>query len=201
MRTIAKLASRLNWPRASHAGMPVLFMMSDASRLPEPHAALVRLPRGAALILRHTDRSELIALAGRIVPMAHSLGVRVLLAGTVSDALRLNCDGVHLSDRRARLGPLRNSVTKPGFLITAAAHDRQGLWRAARAGADMVLLSPVFPTASHPEAPVLGPIRFSRLVGLSQRPVVALGGIGPGQAKRLAPGPAWGIAAIAGWSA
>jgi thiamine-phosphate pyrophosphorylase len=48
-----------------------------------------------------------------------------------------------------------------------------------------VLLSPVFATRSHPDAKVLGPIRFRLLAARMGCPVIALGGIDPRRAKGL----------------
>jgi len=70
--------------------------------------------------------------------------------------------------------------------------------RAARAGADAALLSPVLPTASHPGARVLGAVRFAALCARAPLPVYALGGIGRGTARRLHGARVAGIAAIGG---
>lgn len=206
MRTIAKLAGPLNWPRAVRgyprgggAALPRFFLFTDQHRLADPAPLLPHLPRGAVVVLRHTDAAELARLARRIVPRAHALGLKVLLAGDLRAALKLNCDGVHLSEARARRGPPRPATLPPGFLITAAAHGPRGLWRAARAGADLAFLSPVFATPSHPQAWALGVLRFARMARLSPVPVAALGGVTAPGARRLRPGPAFALAAIGAW--
>lgn len=206
MRTIAKLAGPLNWPRAVRrrargggASLPRFFLFTDQHRLADPTPLLPRLPRGAAVVLRHGDAAELARLARGIVPRAHALGLKVLLAGDARLALKLKCDGVHLSEARARCGPPRPVALPPGFLITAAAHGPRGLWRAARAGADLAFLSPVFATPSHPEARALGLLRFARMARLSPLPVAALGGVTAAGGRRLRLGPAFGLAAIGAW--
>ena len=205
MVTVAKLASRLNWhrnPHPLHAGKwPCFFLFTDQHRLPDPMDVLQRLPRGAAVVLRHPDQNQLRDLARRIVPAAHRLGLLVLLAGDVRLALQYGCDGVHLSQHRARRGPQRILFPGPDFLITAAAHDAMSLRRAARAGAHVVMLSPVFATQSHVGAKPMGALRFARLAARSVRPVIALGGVTPRGAKRLSLGPACGIGAIGAWRA
>ncbi|WP_343868577.1 thiamine phosphate synthase, partial [Caenispirillum bisanense] len=65
---------------------------------------------------------------------------------------------------------------------------------AAVLGADAALLSPVFPTRSHPGAATLGPWRFSLWAGAARLPVVALGGVTAATARRL--GHAAGTAGI-----
>lgn len=206
MRTIAKLAGPLNWPcdvprrpRGGDPTLPRFFLFTDQHRLADPTPLLPRLPRGAVVVLRHGDAAELARLARRIVPRAHGLGLKVLLAGEVREALKLKCDGVHLSEARARRAPPHPVAVPPGFLITAAAHGPRGLWRAARAGADLVFLSPVFATPSHPQARALGLLRFARMACQSPVPVAALGGVTEAGARRLRLGPAFGLAAIGAW--
>ena len=65
--------------------------------------------------------------------------------------------------------------------------------------ADIVVLAPVFATASHPTARTLGPTRFAALVRQVPCPVIALGGITSHTARRLTHSGAHGLAGI-GWS-
>jgi len=201
MRTLANLASGLNWHHAKTSAAPRFYLLSDPARLADPEPVLRSLPRGGVIILRHADSKILSALARRIVPPAHRLGLKVLLRNDVRLALCTGCDGVHLSQDVARRGPLRVAGLPPGFLITAAAHATLSLRRAAAAGPHAILLSPVFATASHPKAEGLGVLRFARLARRSERPVIALGGVVVGSLRQLNLGPAAGIAAIGGWSA
>ncbi len=61
---------------------------------------------------------------------------------------------------------------------TAACHNAAEIIWAETADVDAILLSPVLPTASHPEASGLGWSEFARLVQAAKRPVYALGGMG-----------------------
>jgi thiamine-phosphate pyrophosphorylase len=56
-------------------------------------------------------------------------------------------------------------------------HDAAEIADANRIGADAALLSPVFPTRSHPGAGAIGPAGFRELAKLAQMPVIALGGM------------------------
>jgi thiamine-phosphate pyrophosphorylase len=62
--------------------------------------------------------------------------------------------------------------------------------QAARAGADLVFLSPAFPTSSHPGAPGLGPLRWGAMArrlpsgGTGMR-LAALGGVDGESVRRL----------------
>jgi thiamine-phosphate pyrophosphorylase len=83
-------------------------------------------------------------------------------------------------------------------LRTAAAHNLREIRLAERRGADLLFLSPVFPTRSHPEAKTLGRLRFSLLARQTRVPSIALGGMNEKRARGLAG--AYGWAAIDAWS-
>jgi thiamine-phosphate pyrophosphorylase len=71
-------------------------------------------------------------------------------------------------------------------LVTASAHNQTQLRRAEKAGAHIVFLSPVFPTASHPGAPVLSGLGFRNLARRAGRTTpFALGGINGNTIRRL----------------
>ena len=68
-------------------------------------------------------------------------------------------------------------------LITA--HCLREIALAQRAHADAILLSPVWPTRSHPGARGLGALRFRLLAARARVPVIALGGMTPLRARAL----------------
>lgn len=195
----ARRIHRIGAKRAHATSIPRWYLLSDIHRLNDPVPLLKNLPRGAAVIVRHPDPRQLLELCKRIVPQAHALHIRVLVAGDPRVAVAGGADGIHLSEQVARRGPPRPRIAKPDWLITAAAHGRRALARARGTGAHAILLSPVFPTDSHPEAQALGLLRFSKLARASRRPVIALGGIDARTAQRLRLSPAVGIAAIGLW--
>ena len=69
---------------------------------------------------------------------------------------------------------------------------------AQRAGADLLFLSPLFPTRSHPDARSLGRVRFAALAHATPLPVIALGGVTARHRRSLAALGAAGWAAIDG---
>jgi thiamine-phosphate pyrophosphorylase len=70
--------------------------------------------------------------------------------------------------------------------------------RGARAGADALVVSPIFPSASASAGKPLGPLRLARLVRLSRVPVYALGGVNERTARRLLGVGVAGLAAVEG---
>lgn len=198
MPTLADLARRLNL-RGAAAPLPALILMTDEARLPDPLAAAAALPRGSAVILRHYGAPGRAALARRLAVLCRRRGLRLLVAADARLAAAVGAAGLHLPEALARRGsgPWRGWRNR-SWLITAAAHSPGALFAAARAGAHAVLLSPVFPTASHPGVPALGPLRFAAWCRMSPLPVYALGGVSAATARRLLGGGAIGIAAIGG---
>ncbi|WP_235035521.1 thiamine phosphate synthase [Roseomonas sp. 18066] len=122
----------------------------------------------------------------------------LLLGAAPRQALALGA-GLHWPDRAEGTGlaafRLARRAGAPGALLSMAAHGPAGLRRARRQGADLVFLSPLFPTPSHPGAPSLGPFRWAAQARRAGRPVAALGGILATNAARVPP-PCCGLAAI-----
>lgn len=184
-----RAADRLN----PHATL-CLIGMSDPERQADFAAALDRLPQGAMLILR---------AAGRIAPdvvrdlhrKARTKNCLLLVSASGERGSFPLADGRHLPERLAT-HPYRNQK-----IICAAAHSEAALYAAARSGAQMVLISPVFRTKSHAGGKALGVTRLAQLTRLANALgllAFALGGIEtPAHARRLT---GTGIDGIAGIS-
>ncbi len=122
-------------------------------------------------------------------------GVLLLAGADPALARSIGADGVHLPERTAhRAAEIRRR--NPRWIVTAAAHGRRALLAAERGGAQAVLLSPVFPSASASAGRPLGSVRFAGLARSSGLPVYALGGISAGTAARLRGSGAIGFAAV-----
>jgi thiamine-phosphate pyrophosphorylase len=152
--------------------------------------ALSALPRGAGIVVRHysLDPAARAALLARIARFARRRGL-VVVGSRIPNAP----DGTH----RPAHAPGRRPVA--GRLVTASAHSRAEALAAFRAGADILFLSPVFPTRSHPGAPAMGPIRFGLAARGLPGPVIALGGMTARRFRRLRPLGAAGYAGIDCW--
>jgi len=176
------------WARAAAArhrrrhgpSLPPLWLFTDAARLPDPRPAVAHLPKGlAGVVLRHDAAADRAQLGVDLARLCRARRLLLVVAGDVRLAAALRA-GVHL---RAGHWP---GVLRPRCgLVTSSAHDGGDLVRARRAGAALAFLSPCFPTASHPDAAGLGPLRWSRLARDAGMPVAALGGIDGGSVRRL----------------
>ncbi|MGF1453899.1 MAG: thiamine phosphate synthase [Alphaproteobacteria bacterium] len=161
------------------------------------------LPSGTlpdtGLILRHYDDPDRRALAAAFGQACRARGIVFLVAGDWRLALACGADGLHLPSylvaRRAAWKTARSD-----WIVTAAVHTMGDAMRAWRSGVDGVLVSPVFPTRSHPGAPALGPLAAARLAAAFPGPVFALGGMDEGRWRRLAPLGFAGWAGIGAWT-
>lgn len=176
--------------------MPALVLMTDDTRGVDWPQAAAALPRGAAVIVRHREPKAREALARRLKPVCAMRGTLLLIADDLRLAVRVRADGVHIPQRHgATIAAIRARF--PRWLVTASAHGAASVIAARAAGADCVLIAPVFATASHPGRGALGPVRFAALAGGPN--CYALGGIDARTVRRLAATPACGIALIGGW--
>lgn len=150
--------------------------------------AIRRLPVGSGVIFRHygLDPISRRTLFAKVRRVCARRGHLLLLAGDARLAVKWHADGFHA-----------RSSGRPRLLHAAPVHNAREIGVAKRHGADILLLSPVQPTASHPGKRPLGPVRFRQLAALcSPARVIALGGMNRAQAAKWPRKIAYGWAAI-----
>jgi thiamine-phosphate pyrophosphorylase len=183
----ARLVAWARGVKARHRpGHPVLWLFTDARRLADPLPAIGRLPRGlCGVVFRHEGVAGRAVLARQAARICRARGVVMTVSGDwrLAAALRV---GAHIRGGRGR-------KNRSGALWTSSAHSLPELLRAVRLGA-LPVLSPVYPTPSHPGAPGLGPLRWARFS--RGQSVLALGGVTGANVRRLGPG-CRGVGAIA----
>jgi thiamine-phosphate pyrophosphorylase len=167
-------------------------MMSDERMGKAFLPALARMPKGSGLIFRHyglasAERRTLFERARRI---ARARRIVLVLAGSTKQAHAWRADGVHGGDRIRSPAMFLLILSKP-------VHNVRELIAAERAGADLVFISPVFATRSHPGGRALARRGFAALARQSKIPVIALGGLNKRRARML--GGAYGWAGIDAW--
>ena len=175
--------------RRRHPDLPRLWLLTDERQGEGLWDAIRRLPRGSGVIVRHyslalEEREELFRRIRR-----SRRGLVLAWSGSAADALRLRAGAVYGAERCACRLPRLYPV-----------HDRPEIVTAERSGAALLLLSPVYPTRTHPGTKALGPLRFAALTRMTRVPVLALGGMTPRCAKRMLRMGAAGWAAIDGLS-
>ncbi len=195
---LERIARRLGARGAARKGarrLPTLWLFTDPDRTPDPAAAAARLPRGAGVVFRGFGRADAEARAREVATVARRRGLVLLVGLDARLAARVGAAGVHLPERALRLAPhLRRS--RPDWIVTVAAHGPRALASAQRAGVDAVFLSAAFASRSPSAGAALGSVRLARLARSVRTPVVALGGVGAGTARRTAGAGVYGLAAV-----
>ena len=156
--------------------------MTDDARLPDPVSAARALPHGSLVIVRAKEASTRAVLAMALRRIAWTRGLILLIADDPALARRVGANGIHLPETRAAEAA-QWRVRNPHWLITASAHSLGAVLKATKA--DAVLLSPVFVSLSHKDAPALGAARARLIARAAPMPVFALGGVTARNASQL----------------
>jgi thiamine-phosphate pyrophosphorylase len=165
---------------------PKIWLMTDLRLGDALLAAIQRLPAGSGVVFRHyeVDEAERRRLFGQVRRVCRRRGHILLLAGPDGQARAWQADGFHgRAPGKARLH-------------SAPAHNPREIAEAKRSGAQLLFLSPLFATRTHPDTRPLGLMRFNQLARLA-RPakVIALGGMTRNRARSL------DAQTVCGWAA
>lgn len=193
-----------NAPIVRALSLPHVYGISCAALLgcEEFEARLTRaLAGGLALVQvreKELDVHGLRAAATRWAALGHRYGAQVLVNGPVEVAAAAHADGIHLT-----AAALMAQTRRPDVAWCAAScHGAAELAQARALGVDFVVLGPVLPTLSHPEARGLGWGEFARLIAGYPLPVYALGGMQSSDLEQAWTSGAHGIAMMRGaWKA
>jgi thiamine-phosphate pyrophosphorylase len=168
--------------------LPRIWLMTDLRLGGDLPAAIQRLPAKSGVVFRHYELGETArrSLFEKVARVCRRRGHVILHAGDEGKARRWHADGFH--QRSARTSKLIHSM---------AVHNRREMALAKRLRADLIFISPLFATNSHPGQRSLGRLAFN---GLARRAegtkVIALGGVTRQKARSLPHGLIHGWAAI-----
>lgn len=157
-------------PQLPQTALPRLWLMSDERMGGGLLPSVAALPRGSGVVFRHYS----------LPPQEREALLRV----------------VETVARRRRLVLVIGGTTHGRFrgAVTAPVHNIRERIAAERAGAALLFISPVFPTASHRGAKALGRVRLGLMMRGARCPVIALGGMNRQRAKSLS------VLKIYGWA-
>jgi len=143
---------------------------------------------------KQMDSARLLAFSSKLRELTSAHGANLIIHTQADIARAVSADGIHLSSLEMNEAPaIREWLGDAKMGISVSCHNETELEFAGRFGADFALLSPVFPTRSHPGEPALGIEQFKSLAECSPVPVVALGGVTPENRVELA---GYGVAVI-----
>jgi thiamine-phosphate pyrophosphorylase len=118
---------------------------------------------------------------------------RLVVNDRLDVALAAGAHGVQL--RADSLSPADARRLNPRWCIGLSVHDLEQARTAQTAGADYLLVGPVFATATHPDRQPLGIERLAEIARLGL-PVIAIGGVTPERLSDIRGAAVHGVAAI-----
>ena len=203
--------SDLDFPEAnkgivSAIQLPHQYMMSGPYQ--DVEDALNKIQQGLAsgieicqLKNRGLNPDTFTDLVCRATVMCHSQGAKILLNGDIALLEQFpDVDGIQLSAQA--IGDHHSQASRPihqGKLLGISTHSLTDIEKALTLEPNFLMLSPIKPTASHPDLLALGWQEFERLVKEVVVPVYALGGMKPEDVERARNFGAQGVAAISGY--
>lgn len=142
---------------------------------------------------KEMDKHALLDVAKHIRPALEQ--TRFVVNGHLDVALACQADGLHLQAGNIPVAVVRKNF--PHLLIGYSAHSNEEILEAESAGADYVLVSPVFPPLSKKgNLPPLGIEKLKEWAAAVRIPVFALGGITAGNLHKIAETGCYGAAGI-----
>jgi len=184
--------------------LPRLHAFTDARILALPdlaaRAARLAAAAGPALAVHVRDRAlparALLARASAIGDAIRPAGAALVIHGRAHVAATLGAWGLQLGqgdptpiEARQAAGPAWSGR------VGVSVHDRTEARLARQRGADWLVLGNIRPTTTHPGRPGIGYALLEELAR-GAGPVLAIGGLGPGDAAAVQAAGAYGIAAI-----
>ncbi len=188
----AAAASLKSFAAAQDAPFSLAFL-TDRRRIAAPVPIIRALPAGSAVIFRDYDDPRRLESARHYAALSRTLGLIYLVGGDPALAEEVGAHGVHYPRWRR---PLERPAR---MLISASCHAVED-FDAVR-GADILFLSPVFETGSHPGAAALGAARFKALAARAPAPVLGLGGVDEQNAHAIAGANVCGFGAVSAFVA
>lgn len=165
-------------PNSAKASWPKIWLMTDGRFGEDLLPAIRRLPFRSGVIFRHYHLAvmERRQLFGQVRRICRRRGHMLVLAGPENTALTWKADGFHS----------RSETSRSTLPRSAPVHNRDELREAQRSRADLIFISPLFTTASHPGGRALGRLAFNAMAKQSGPAlVIALGGMNRGRAQAL----------------
>ena len=157
------------------------FLATPAERaLATGLVACLRLDLGAA------PEEAWRAAADRLRPVAHAQDVALVIAEHYRLVEPLGLDGVHLGSSRTPVREVRKALGRDRVVGVFAGASRHVGMTVAEAGADYVALGPVGEVGALGDGTRADDTLFRWWAEMIETPVVAEGGVTPGDAARLA---------------
>jgi thiamine-phosphate pyrophosphorylase len=185
-------------------GLPRLMVITQSDLMGANFdLALLSALRGGARWVQLREKElggrQTLALAHRALKLCETYGARLAINSRIEVARASHADGVQLSETDLPPRDIR-SILGHHARCGVSAHSVETARRAEQEGADYLVFGPVFPTPTHPGAPAQGLQVLAEAARAVRCPLLAVGGIGPEEARACREAGAHGVAVIrAAW--
>jgi thiamine-phosphate pyrophosphorylase len=162
--------------------LPRLYVILDATLLNNsPHNCARELAAAGVRLLQYRDKMasarDLLATSRALVSSLNSYRASLVVNDRPDIAVLARAAGVHVGQEDLEPEQAR-AVVGEEMWIGASTHNLEQFRRAAATSADYIAVGPIFPTTSkaNPD-PVVGLELVRKVRNLTEKPIVAIGGI------------------------
>jgi thiamine-phosphate pyrophosphorylase len=162
--------------------MPRLYVVLDAGLIQSSVQVIAEQLMGAGVrLLQYRAKTlparKMLEEATELARTAHKAGAKFFVNDRPDVAYLAGADGVHVGQDDLDAEAVRAVIGEERW-VGVSTHDKEQFGRAASSSADYIAIGPVFATTSkvNPD-PVVGTELIRKLRPLTQRPIVAIGGI------------------------
>jgi len=149
--------------------------------------------KNIAIIYRNYSKKIDINLIQNIKKKLKKLKIKFFLANNIKLAIKHDLDGVYIPSYNTEL-KINSFSKRKKFLIIGSAHNLKEIKIKEKQGAQIIFLSPLFKTNKTNK--FLGSIKFNMLSKMTDKKLIALGGINQTNIQKLFLLNAYGFASI-----
>ena len=149
--------------------------------------------KNIAIIYRNYSKKIDINLIQNIKKKLKKEKIKFFLANNIKLAIKLDLDGVYIPSYNTEL-KINSFSKRKKFLIIGSAHNLKEIKIKEKQGAQIIFLSPLFKTNKTNK--FLGSIKFNMLSKMTDKKLIALGGINQTNIQKLFLLNAYGFASI-----
>ena len=187
---INKLLDYLKNIKAKDNKLPKVILIFNDNFFDKKKFMNLKIPKKSALLLRSYNSKDRNKIAKQLLKFCKMKKIKLLIGSDIKLAKNINADGVHFPEYMIKENKVNWVVFKKlklekEWIVTMAAHNLKALKNGENYSIDAALLSPIFPSKSHPKKKSLGINKFSKIIKKTNMPIYALGGINVKNVKSL----------------
>lgn len=183
--------------------LPRLYVILDAALITSPEGACaLSLAEAGVRLLQYRDKRaparQYLAASRQLAELLGPRGVSLIVNDRPDVAFLAGAKGVHVGQEDLDVEQARR-VAGPDKFVGVSTHNLEQFERAMASSADYIAVGPVYTTSTkaNPD-PVVGVDFLRRVRPLTDKPIVAIGGITPDRAAAVIEAGADSVAVISG---